>query len=1259
MARPVNAGPRLTKRAREKKREQEKADDALGGATMVQVDGEDATKKVPHWYVELQWFRLLRGQARLNQIARILVELAPTKPFDPRDIYSKHLKEEQKEEAAAAVAASTAGGTEGAEGKGKKGGGGKQKASSKRDQIRAANNAKKQKEAAARDAEKLKTLGSLAGTDIKLKTETGKLMLLLSILKRAVQDNNVVDSLDTLWEIAEVVKEVDAKDAKAAIKPYQDVMKGANELRNDRAHLGGLNLVDFQLTSMSDRLPPLNLHSLTGRFKLDDWQLRVINLVNARKSVLITAPTSSGKTVLSTYVCTSGATVLFVVPSEPLAWQVAAMLRALKVDIAIVVPTLNYVPPKFDVVVGTPHALESTLTKQIGFKFDYAVFDEVHSLNNDDGPALQRLIRAIPTECKILALSATIGNATQLQAWWESIVGEGEIELVVHKSRFINLQRYVWTGPAEVADKQKTKQQKTKTEAEKETEAAAAAAAETADADEDMAILLGDNKAAGTVEGTMQLLHPCSSLTGAYLASSEYASSDIAFTPVDAYSLYKSMDALHSPLCSVEVADLKPKVWFASNAAQRITLMQAKVYEDALKERLVAMAKAEPAMTSLLLASLSPGSSLKAIKKARKAVLAPKDGKDGKDGGAGAGAGAACTKEALAEFDTQLAAVERQRVETELDSSARSTSRASLTDLSFHLHRKELLPAICFQLDSVRCQSMFDGLLRELEERELKAHPEFRKNLERRAKGLEKLREKQAKRGAKGGKGNDEEAAAEAQDFGEGGPGGADAVDVDAPHADFVLTPPGRGMGAVETRDVQDKLRDDLPSTGDMAHPLIRGLRRGVGMYIEGLPSAYHRLVQSFAQKGRLGVVFSDELLAYGVNMPFRSCVFFGDSGEGWLTPLLHQQMAGRAGRRGLDRQGHLVYAGFSPERLKSLLRGRLPDVVGKFPLYPTVPLQLAMSDRYEVGATGKLDLARMHQICSTPLGEFLRGETVDGYYEQAEAWVRQLGILDHPTSTYSYLIPELVWELRQFLPESLALQYLLEPIIKKFRDTVYNQYDKDADVNQQTEMFLIFCRFCAREPLRGDGGAGGVSELAAELAAAEIDDVKVALGGDDKDKAKDGDAAAGAAGTAATADDEEDAEKALKWIRALPFPHSRTVEWDEWTDLLNQSQQRIIDADLPYKESMLLPVALDQPLDNMCYASFVRNQIDPSLPTPVQHHLRQRIWNVGEVLRITSNVLGRSAELQPIQNLVRKSFVRIRYVLSETSERNWKKLEK
>lgn len=58
-----------------------------------------------------------------------------------------------------------------------------------------------------------------------------------------------------------------------------------------------------------------------------------------------------------------------------------------------------------------------------GFEhFDWAIYDEVHSLDGEEGDALQRIIRSMT--CKFLALSATVGNASELQAWMEHVKGE-------------------------------------------------------------------------------------------------------------------------------------------------------------------------------------------------------------------------------------------------------------------------------------------------------------------------------------------------------------------------------------------------------------------------------------------------------------------------------------------------------------------------------------------------------------------------------------------------------------------------------------------------------------------------------------------------------------------------------------------------------------------------------------------------------------------------------------------------------------------
>ena len=92
------------------------------------------------------------------------------------------------------------------------------------------------------------------------------------------------------------------------------------------------------------------------------------------------------------------------------------------------------------VYIGTPCALERSLSKVRGCagdemtkgerefmildggysQFKYLVLDEVHTLNGPEGDALQRIIKSC--NCPVLALSATIGNATQLKDWFGSVL---------------------------------------------------------------------------------------------------------------------------------------------------------------------------------------------------------------------------------------------------------------------------------------------------------------------------------------------------------------------------------------------------------------------------------------------------------------------------------------------------------------------------------------------------------------------------------------------------------------------------------------------------------------------------------------------------------------------------------------------------------------------------------------------------------------------------------------------------------------------
>lgn len=92
----------------------------------------------------------------------------------------------------------------------------------------------------------------------------------------------------------------------------------------------------------------------------------------------------------------------------------------------------------------------------------------------------------------------------------------------------------------------------------------------------------------------------------------------------------------------------------------------------------------------------------------------------------------------------------------------------------------------------------------------------------------------------------------------------------------------------------------------------IDSLRRGLAAHHAGMVPAFREIVEICFERNLLAVVFATETLALGVNMPARSVALekftkYSDSGRKFLTSGEFSQMTGRAGRRGLDDEGHAI----------------------------------------------------------------------------------------------------------------------------------------------------------------------------------------------------------------------------------------------------------------------------------------------------------------------------------------------------------------
>ncbi|MEM6452042.1 MAG: DEAD/DEAH box helicase [Cyanobacteria bacterium P01_D01_bin.105] len=92
----------------------------------------------------------------------------------------------------------------------------------------------------------------------------------------------------------------------------------------------------------------------------------------------------------------------------------------------------------------------------------------------------------------------------------------------------------------------------------------------------------------------------------------------------------------------------------------------------------------------------------------------------------------------------------------------------------------------------------------------------------------------------------------------------------------------------------------------------LEPLYRGIAAHHAGILPAWKGLVEQLFQAGLIKVVFATETLAAGINMPARTTVIASlskrtDNGHRLLHASEFLQMSGRAGRRGMDKEGHVV----------------------------------------------------------------------------------------------------------------------------------------------------------------------------------------------------------------------------------------------------------------------------------------------------------------------------------------------------------------
>jgi superfamily II RNA helicase len=169
---------------------------------------------------------------------------------------------------------------------------------------------------------------------------------------------------------------------------------------------------------------------------------------------------------------------------------------------------------------------------------------------------------------------------------------------------------------------------------------------------------------------------------------------------------------------------------------------------------------------------------------------------------------------------------------------------------------------------------------------------------------------------------------------------------------------------------------DDIIRGWPAKMPWVRAVKRGIGIHHASLPTKYRQAVERLFRVRAMQVVFATSTLSLGINMPCKTVIFAGD--HVGLNAVSFRQMSGRAGRRGFDKLGRVLFFGVPMAKINRLLTGDLPSLQGNFP--STTSLVQRCTRLMEFTKDKELACDISSRLFGSPLSPFLRGHT-DFYF--------------------------------------------------------------------------------------------------------------------------------------------------------------------------------------------------------------------------------------------------------------------------------------
>lgn len=218
--------------------------------------------------------------------------------------------------------------------------------------------------------------------------------------------------------------------------------------------------MDEQVESRSEALAEIETFVARYPFPLDAFQLEAVAQLAQGQSVMVAAPTGTGKTLVAEYAIWLAQQrqqrVIYTTPLKALSNQKYRDLRDIYGSEAVGLVTGDIVEhSRASVVIMTTEVYRNMLLEEGGERFGndtnlvpssltdvgFIIFDELHYLSDPQrGPVWEEAIVCSPPHIQLVGLSATVSNAADLANWISRV--HRPISLIVHEQRAVPLEHY-------------------------------------------------------------------------------------------------------------------------------------------------------------------------------------------------------------------------------------------------------------------------------------------------------------------------------------------------------------------------------------------------------------------------------------------------------------------------------------------------------------------------------------------------------------------------------------------------------------------------------------------------------------------------------------------------------------------------------------------------------------------------------------------------------------------------------------------------